>query len=114
MAWYRVLPTWNVVFLPLLVVIMVTAAAGLGMWLTAMAIQYRDVKHALSFIVQLMMYATPVVYSATIVPAKWQTIYRPESDGRRHRGISGRPAGHAPDAVGLDRHRQPDGSRAAR
>jgi lipopolysaccharide transport system permease protein len=75
MAWYGYLPTWNVVFLPLLVLIMVAAAAGLGMWLTAMAIQYRDVKHALNFVVQLMMYATPVVYSATIVPARWQPIY---------------------------------------
>jgi lipopolysaccharide transport system permease protein len=75
MAWYKYLPTWNILFLPFLVVIMVASAAGLGMWLTAMAIQYRDVKHALNFVVQLMMYATPVVYSATIVPAKWQWLY---------------------------------------
>jgi lipopolysaccharide transport system permease protein len=54
---------------------MVTAAAGLGMWLTSLAIHYRDVKHALSFIVQLIMYATPVVYPASIVPAEWQTLY---------------------------------------
>lgn len=75
MAWYGYLPTWNIVFLPLLVLMMVAAAAGLGMWLTAMAIQYRDVKHALNFVVQLMMYATPVVYSASIVPARWQPFY---------------------------------------
>jgi lipopolysaccharide transport system permease protein len=75
MAWYRCLPTWNVLFLPLLIVIMLTTAAGLGMWLTAMAVHYRDVKHALTFVVQLIMYATPVVYSATIVPAEWQRIY---------------------------------------
>jgi lipopolysaccharide transport system permease protein len=75
MAWYQVVPTWQVVYLPLLVIIMLTAAAGLGMWLTAMAIQYRDVKHALTFLTQLMMYATPVVYSASLVPEKWQSIY---------------------------------------
>ena len=75
LAWYRVVPTWNILFLPLLVVIMVVAAAGLGMWLTALAIHYRDVKHALNFITQLIMYASPVVYSATIVPAKWQLYY---------------------------------------
>jgi lipopolysaccharide transport system permease protein len=75
MAWYRVVPTWNVVFLPLLVLVMLTAAAGLGMWLTALAIHYRDVKHALSFITQLIMYSSPVVYSASIVPAKWQRVY---------------------------------------
>jgi lipopolysaccharide transport system permease protein len=75
MCWFRVIPTWNVVFLPLLVLIMVTGAAGLGMWFTALAIHYRDVKHALNFISQLIMYASPVVYSASIVPEKWQKIY---------------------------------------
>ena len=75
MAWFQFLPTWNVLALPLLVLIMVAAAAGLGMWLTAMAIQYRDVKHALNFVVQLLMYSTPVVYPTAIVPAKWQPIY---------------------------------------
>jgi homopolymeric O-antigen transport system permease protein len=53
----------------------VISAAGLGMWLTAMAVHYRDVKHALSFVVQLIMYSTPVVYPASIVPEKWQTVY---------------------------------------
>jgi lipopolysaccharide transport system permease protein len=75
MAWYRLAPTWNIVYLPLIMIVMVAAAAGLGMWLTAMAIQYRDVKYALNFVVQLMMYVTPVVYSASIVPAEWQSIY---------------------------------------
>jgi lipopolysaccharide transport system permease protein len=75
MAWFRVTPTWNVVFLPLLVTIMVVAAAGMGMWLTSLAIHYRDVKHALSFVVQFIMYATPVVYPASIVPEKWQSLY---------------------------------------
>lgn len=75
MAWYRVAPTWNTLFLPFLVLIMLAAAAGLGMWLTALAIHYRDVKHALNFITQLIMYASPVVYSASIVPEKWQRLY---------------------------------------
>lgn len=75
MAWYRIVPTWQVLYLPLLVLIMVAAAAGLGMWLTALAIHYRDVKHALNFISQLIMYASPVVYSASIVPEKWQPLY---------------------------------------
>jgi lipopolysaccharide transport system permease protein len=75
MVWFRVAPTWNVIFLPVLVLIMVMSAAGLGMWLTAIAIQYRDVKHALNFISQLIMYSTPVVYSASIIPPEWQRIY---------------------------------------
>lgn len=75
MVWYQAVPTWNVVLLPLLVLIMVAAAAGLGMWLTALAIHYRDIKHSLNFISQLLMYSTPVVYSASIVPEKWQSVY---------------------------------------
>lgn len=75
MVLYRIAPTWNVLVLPLLVLMMVVASTGLGLWLTALAIQYRDVKHALSFIVQLAMYASPVIYSTSIIPEKYQYIY---------------------------------------
>ena len=54
---------------------MILTAAGLGMWLTALAIQYRDVKHAMSFVVQLLMYAAPVVYPTSLIPEKWQYAY---------------------------------------
>jgi lipopolysaccharide transport system permease protein len=50
-------------------------AAGLGMWLTALAIQYRDVKYGLSFAVQLLMYATPVVYPASSIPERYRLLY---------------------------------------
>jgi lipopolysaccharide transport system permease protein len=72
-------PTWGVVLLPLLVLMMVVAASGLSMWLTAMAIQYRDVKHAMHFVVQLLMFAAPVVYPASLIPKTYAlggvTIY---------------------------------------
>jgi lipopolysaccharide transport system permease protein len=75
MLYYRVAPTWNCVFLPLLVLIMAASSLGIGLWLTAMAIQYRDVKHALAFLVQLAMYASPVIYSVNIIPAGWRYLY---------------------------------------
>lgn len=75
MAFYRILPTWNCIYLPVLVLIMVAASLGVGLWLTAMAIQYRDVKHALSFVVQLAMYASPVIYSVNIIPEKYRILY---------------------------------------
>lgn len=56
---------------PLLVVLMVAASAAVALWLTALAIQYRDVKYAIPFVVQLLMYASPVVYSAARIPARW-------------------------------------------
>lgn len=54
--------------LPLLAVLMLVASAGLGLWLTALAIQYRDVKYAITFVVQLLMYLSPVIYSASRIP----------------------------------------------
>lgn len=75
LAFYGSSPNWNVLFLPLLIVMMVLAAAGLGVWLTALAIQYRDVNHAVSFAVQLLMYAAPVVYPASLVPESYQLLY---------------------------------------
>ena len=68
-------PTWKVVILPVLLVILILSAAGVGIWLTAMAIQYRDVKYGLNFAVQLLMYAAPVVYPASLVPNDWRYVY---------------------------------------
>ena len=75
MAWYRVVPTWGVLALPCLVLLMMLTAAGLGLWMTALAVQYRDVKYGLNFAIQLLMYASPVVYSAHLVPDRWQLVY---------------------------------------
>jgi lipopolysaccharide transport system permease protein len=75
MVVYRVAPTGGVVVLPLLILIMVLVAAGAGMWLTALAIQYRDVSYAMTFLVQLLMYAAPVVYPASLVPARYRLLY---------------------------------------
>lgn len=67
MAWYQIAPTWNVLYLPLLILLMVTTAAGIGMWLSALTIQYRDIKHASTFMTQLLMYAAPVVWPASLI-----------------------------------------------
>jgi lipopolysaccharide transport system permease protein len=72
---YRIPPSLNVIFVPLLVIVLMLAAAGLGMWLTALAIQYRDVKYALPFIIQIMMYASPVVYSTREIPQSFRLLY---------------------------------------
>lgn len=71
MVIYRRLPTWNLVWLPALVILMVLTAAGIASWLTALAIQYRDIKYGLGFLVQLLMYATPVIYSTYSIPATY-------------------------------------------
>lgn len=73
--YYRVVPTWNLLFFPLFVVFMMSISAGVGMWLSAMAIRFRDVKHAMPFAVRMLMYTAPIVYSASSIPEKWRLVY---------------------------------------
>ncbi|HEY3391236.1 MAG TPA: ABC transporter permease [Lacipirellulaceae bacterium] len=75
MVWFGIVPTLGVLMLPLLVFLMMLTAAGMGMWLTALAIQYRDVKHASSFVVQSLMYAAPVVFPLSIIPEPYRPVY---------------------------------------
>jgi lipopolysaccharide transport system permease protein len=75
MVWYQIVPTMTVLFLPLLILLMIVTASGIGMWLAALAVQYRDVKHALQFMVQMLMYAAPVVWPASLIPQKYRLLY---------------------------------------
>lgn len=75
LIYYQVMPGFGLVILPLLLVQLIMTSLGIGMILSAMAVQYRDVKYALSFIVQLLLYTAPVVYSTTAVPETWQFVY---------------------------------------
>ena len=71
MAWYRISPTINVIFLPILILLMMLTASGIGMWLSAMAIQYRDIPQGVGFLSQLMMYAAPVVWPLSLLQDKY-------------------------------------------
>lgn len=75
MFWYGIAPTWNALFLPMLVLLMLLTASGIGMWLSALAIQYRDVRHAIQFVVQVLMYAAPVVWPVSLIPDKYRLLY---------------------------------------
>ena len=75
MAWYQIIPGERIAILPLLILLMVFTAAGLGLWLAALAVQYRDVNYATTFGMQLLMYAAPVVYPVSLVPADVQMLY---------------------------------------
>jgi lipopolysaccharide transport system permease protein len=68
---FGVVPNAGALMLPYLVLLMMVTALGLGLWLTTLAIQFRDVAHALGFIVQLMMYASPVIYPTSSVPESY-------------------------------------------
>ena len=75
MLWFGFFPTIWTLTLPLLILLMMLTAAGLGMWLTALAVQYRDINYAMGFVIQLLMYAAPVVYPASNVPAQYRLLY---------------------------------------
>jgi lipopolysaccharide transport system permease protein len=64
-------PNWGILMLPYLILLMMLTALGMGLWLTALAIQYRDVKHAMAFVVQLLMYLAPVIYPASMIPDRY-------------------------------------------
>ncbi|WP_404309368.1 ABC transporter permease [Neorhodopirellula lusitana] len=75
MVWYGVLPNAGVLALPWILAMMFLTASGVTLWLSTFAIQYRDVKHAMGFVVQILMYAAPVVYPASLIPEAYQRVY---------------------------------------
>ncbi len=75
LAWYHQVPNWGVCLLPLFILMMLCASAGLGLWFGAMAVQYRDVNFATGFVVRLLMYAAPVVYPTSLVPDQFRIWY---------------------------------------
>ena len=75
MIYYHVLPTWNLFLFPLFFVLMMMIPAGIGMWLSALAIRFRDVKFAMAYVIQMLIYSAPIVYSASAIPEKYRIIY---------------------------------------
>lgn len=75
MIWYGIVPTWGLLVLPGLILLSLVAALAVGLWLTTLNVKYRDVGHIIPFLVQVWMYASPVVYSLNMVPAKWRLLY---------------------------------------
>lgn len=75
MAWFGVAPTANVVWLPLFLMLALVTALGVGLWLSALNVQYRDVRYTVPFLVQFWMYTTPIVYPSSLLPEPWKTLY---------------------------------------
>jgi lipopolysaccharide transport system permease protein len=75
MIWYRFVPGWHVLLLPVFVAIAFMVSLGIGVWITALNVKYRDFRYVIPFIVQLGMYVSPVGFSSSIVPAQWRLLY---------------------------------------
>ena len=74
MIYYGVMVTWSILMFPVLVLLTTLLALGMGMWLSALNVKYRDVRFALPFLVQLWMFVSPVIYPASFLPAKFRWL----------------------------------------
>jgi lipopolysaccharide transport system permease protein len=75
MFYYGLTPTINIVWLPLLLLLAFVTSLGVSFWLSAMNVQYRDVKHTLPFLVQIWLFATPIVYPSSMLGEGWRIVY---------------------------------------
>ena len=75
MAYYRITPTWNLVYLPFFVVLMMIVPAGIGLCLSALAIRYRDLRFAMPFLIRMLMYSAPILYTASAIPEHYRFLY---------------------------------------
>jgi lipopolysaccharide transport system permease protein len=75
MVFYGITPSWFILFIPLFLLLAIITALGVSFWLSALDVEYRDVRYTLPFLTQLWFFATPVVYPSTIVPPSWRALY---------------------------------------
>jgi lipopolysaccharide transport system permease protein len=75
MLFYGITPTVAAIWLPLLLLLAMVASLGVGLWLTAMNVQFRDVRYAVPFLVQAWMFATPIAYPSSLLDEPWRTFY---------------------------------------
>jgi len=75
MAWYRFLPSAQLLLLPLFILLALLASVGPGLWITALNVKYRDFRYVIPFIVQFGLYVSPVGFSSSVVPERWRLLY---------------------------------------
>ncbi len=75
MLYYGIVPGWQIVTLPGFILLAILTALGVGLWLSALNVQYRDVRYTINFLIQFWLFATPVAYPSSIVPEKWRALY---------------------------------------
>jgi len=75
MLYFGITPTTNIVWLPLLLLLTAITSLGVGLWLSALNVQFRDVRYVVPFLTQFWMFATPIAYPSTLLSERWRTLY---------------------------------------
>lgn len=75
LGWYKQIPTWRVITLPIFILIACATALGAGLWMAALTVKYRDFRYVVPFVVQLGLFVSPVGFSSDLVPEKWRLLY---------------------------------------
>jgi lipopolysaccharide transport system permease protein len=75
MVWYHYLPGWQILLLPVFILLAFLASLGPGLWITALNVKYRDFRYIIPFLVQFGLYISPVGFSSSVVPEKWRLLY---------------------------------------
>ena len=73
--WYGYIPSWHIIFLPLFILLAFTCAFGIGLYLTAVNVKYRDFRYIIPFIVQFGLYISPVGFNSSVINDKWRILY---------------------------------------
>lgn len=74
MFYYQISLTFNILIVPFLIILTAILAIGVGMWMSALNVKYRDIRHVLPFLIQIGMFVTPIIYPTSLVPEKWQWL----------------------------------------
>jgi lipopolysaccharide transport system permease protein len=75
MAWYRFMPDWHILLLPVFVLLAFFASLGPGLWIAALNVKYRDFRYIIPFVVQFGLYVSPVGFSSSVIPTEWRLLY---------------------------------------
>ncbi len=75
MLYYGIRPTWAVVMLPAFILLVIVTALGVGLWLSALNVKYRDVRYTINFVIQFWLLASPVAYPSSLISVRWRPLY---------------------------------------
>ena len=75
MLYYDIFPSWNVFWLPPLLLLALVTSLGVGLWLSAMNVQFRDVRYTIPFLTQFWLFSTPIAYPSSLLSEPWRTLY---------------------------------------